>query len=143
MRHCAFGPFQGGHLFGRFFKKISLGPPFALFQKMRTLGELAKIAITWCFGYFCSRCLRQKHFHSLHVKCVLIRGKGHLRDTTYGFFKRGLPFGRFLKNFPWSPVCTFSENAGFGGPCKNCHNLAIRVLLEPLFALKFCPIFAL
>ena len=26
--------------------KISLGPPFALFNKMRVLGDLAKIAIT-------------------------------------------------------------------------------------------------
>ena len=31
--------------------KISLGPPFALFQKMRVLGDLAKIAITWPFGH--------------------------------------------------------------------------------------------
>ena len=34
------------------FGEISLGPPFALFQKMRVLGDLAKIAITWPFGYF-------------------------------------------------------------------------------------------
>ena len=31
--------------------KISLGPPFALFQKMRVLGDLAKIAITWPFWH--------------------------------------------------------------------------------------------
>ena len=31
----------------RDFLKISLGPPFALFQKMRVLGDLAKVAITW------------------------------------------------------------------------------------------------
>ena len=34
------------------FLKISLGPPFALFKKMQVLGDLAKIAITWQFGYF-------------------------------------------------------------------------------------------
>ena len=28
------------------FLKIFLGPPFALFEKMRVLGDLAKIAIT-------------------------------------------------------------------------------------------------
>ena len=33
------------------FLKVSLGPPFALFQKKRVLGDLAKIAITWPFGH--------------------------------------------------------------------------------------------
>ena len=37
------------------FLKITLGPPFALFQKMRVLGDLAKIAITSPFGHFWSR----------------------------------------------------------------------------------------
>ena len=31
------------------FSKLSLGPPFALLRKMRVLGDLAKIAITWPF----------------------------------------------------------------------------------------------
>ena len=34
------------------FLKISLGPPFALFHKMRVLGDLAKVVITWLFGHF-------------------------------------------------------------------------------------------
>ena len=59
-----------------------------------------------------------------------------MRETAYGCFKRGLPFEQFLKNFPWSPLCTFSENAGFGSPCINCHNLAIRALLAPLVCLN-------
>ena len=37
------------------FLKISLGPPFALFQKMRVLGDLAKTAKTWPYGNFRSR----------------------------------------------------------------------------------------
>ena len=37
------------------FCKFSLGPPFALFQKMRVLGDIAKIALTWPFGPFWSR----------------------------------------------------------------------------------------
>ena len=39
-----------GYFLGVFIK-ISLGPPFAVFQKMRVLGDLAKIAITWPFGH--------------------------------------------------------------------------------------------
>ena len=34
------------------FRKISLGPPLALFEKMRLLGDLAKITISWPFGHF-------------------------------------------------------------------------------------------
>ena len=34
------------------FCKISLGAPFALFQKGRVLGDLAKIVVTWPFGQF-------------------------------------------------------------------------------------------
>ena len=37
-----------------------------------------------------------------------------MRETTYGFFKPGLLFEQFLKHFPWSPLCTFLENAGLG-----------------------------
>ena len=32
-------------------RKTFLGPPFALFQDMRVLVDLAKIAITWPFGH--------------------------------------------------------------------------------------------
>ena len=56
------------------FLKISLGPPFALFKKMQVLGDLVKIAITWEFGYFWSRCLRLNFVQSLHFKSILIRG---------------------------------------------------------------------
>ena len=44
------GLISEGYLLGDF-SKISLGPPFALFQKMRVLGDFAKIAITWPFGH--------------------------------------------------------------------------------------------
>ena len=62
-----------GYFLGDFLK-ISLGPPFALFQKMRVLGDLAKIVVTWPFGHFSSRCLRENLVQSLHFKCILIRG---------------------------------------------------------------------
>ena len=39
------GLLSEGYLLGDFLK-ISLGSPFALFQKMRVLGDLARIAIT-------------------------------------------------------------------------------------------------
>ena len=41
-------------------------------------------------------------------------------------FKEARILGRFLKHFLWSPLCTFSENAGFGWPWDNLNDLAIR-----------------
>ena len=38
--------FKTKAMFWGFFKKISLGPPLALFQEMWVLGDLAKIATT-------------------------------------------------------------------------------------------------
>ena len=43
-----------GYFLGDFLK-ISVGPPFALFQKMRVLGDLTKIVVTWPFGLFWNR----------------------------------------------------------------------------------------
>ena len=50
-----------GYFLGNFLT-ISLCPSFALFQKMRVLGDLAKIAITWPFRHFWSRFFAPKSF---------------------------------------------------------------------------------
>ena len=42
--------------------KICFGHPLALFQKIRVLGDLAKIAITWPLGNFWSRLFAPKSF---------------------------------------------------------------------------------
>ena len=39
-----------GYLKGDFWKS-SFGPPFALFQKMRVLGDVATMSMTWPFGH--------------------------------------------------------------------------------------------
>ena len=49
---------------------------------------------------------------------------------------------RMLQKQLVSELLSELENEGFGWPCKNCHNLAIRALLEPLFAPKSFPVFA-
>ena len=73
MRQSAISSFKRGLLFWIFLKNFNWSP-FALFQKMRVLGDLAKIAITWQFGYFWSRCLRLNFVQSLHFKSILIKG---------------------------------------------------------------------
>ena len=77
---------------------------------MRVFGDHAKIAITWQFGHSLSRFLGHNLSQSLVFKCILIKGYCHFRQNPFLPFKRGL----FLKNFPWSPLSTFSKNAGFG-----------------------------
>ena len=57
-----FRVFQTKAIFWAISEKFPLGPPIALFQKMRVLGDLAKIAITWPFGIFCSRFVAPKCF---------------------------------------------------------------------------------
>ena len=64
-------PNQGYFL--AFFEKISYGPPFALFQKMQVLDDLALIAVTEPFGDFWSRFPRQNLLQSFHFNCILIR----------------------------------------------------------------------
>ena len=112
------------------FWKISRRPSFALSQKKQVLGDVAKIAITWPFGHFWRRFLRQNLLQSLHFKCIIIRRQSHLHQSAVRPFEQWLLFGGFLKNFLWSPLCTFSENASFGWRCENCHNLAIQALLD-------------
>ena len=134
--------FQTRALFWAIFEKFPLVPPLHFFRKCGFWVTLRKSQWLGHSGTVWSRCLRQNLLQSLPFKCILIRGWCHLRKCAFGPFKRGLLFGRFLKNFPSSPRSFFLENAGFEWLCENCHNLAIRELLEPLFKLKCSPVFA-
>ena len=68
-----FGLSNEGYFLGDFLK-ISPGPPFKLFPKMRLFGYLEKIAITWQFRHFLSHVLRQNLAQSLHFERIPIRG---------------------------------------------------------------------
>ena len=50
-------------------------------------------------------------------------------------------FWATFEKFPLVLRFSFSENAGFGWGCENCHNLDIPELLEPLFPPKPFPVF--
>ena len=65
------GLLNQGYFLGDFLKS-SLGPLFALFQKLRVLVDLPKIAITWPFGLFEAAFLLQNLLQCLHFKCMLI-----------------------------------------------------------------------
>ena len=71
------------------FLNISFGPPFALFQKVRGLGDLAKIVVTWPFGHFWSRGLRQNPFQSLHFKCILLMDNAIGERVLMGLLSEG------------------------------------------------------
>ena len=55
------------------------------------------------------------------------------------------PFTRptFLSSFPSSSLGKISEKGRFRCPCQIPHNSALWTLLEPQFAAKCCPLFAL
>ena len=139
----SFWAFSGRASFWAIFEKFPLVFRLRFFRKCGFLGYVAKIAITWPFGHFWSRWLRGNLFQSLHFRCILIRGLYQLRESAFRPLKRGHLFGRFLKKFLWSPLCTFLENAGFDWSRENGHNFSIRALLEPLFTPKLFPVFAL
>ena len=67
------------------FLKNSFAPPFAVFQKMRVFGDLAKIAITWLFGHVWSNCLRQILLHFFDIKNILISAN-YARATFWAIF---------------------------------------------------------
>ena len=117
------------------FWKISLGPPFALFQKMRVLGDFAKNEITWPLGQFWSR-FCAKIFSSLCTLSAYNLEVNGICASACGPFKRALFFGRFWKTTLGPPFALFLQNAVLGWPCKNWHNFVIRALLEKLFCLK-------
>ena len=125
------------------FEKFPLIPPLNVFRKCGFFGDHAKNCHNLAI-----RALFEPLFalKSCPVFALLAhtnwRIKPFPQDSSWAFQRRAT-FWAFLRNFHWSPFCTFSENAGFGWPCKNCHNLAIRVLLEPLLVPKSSPVFAL
>ena len=135
MYQSAFRPFKRELLFGRFLKNF-LWSPLCTFLENAGFGWRCLNCHNLAIWALLEPLFTQSLFQSLHYKCILIRGYCHLRQSACRPFQRGHLLRRFLKSFPWFPLCTFPENAGFGWPCQNCHNLVIRELLEPLFCFK-------
>ena len=137
-----FWALKGRATFWAIFEKFLLVPPLHFFRKCGfwvTLQNLPWLGHSGSFGSaFCA-----KIFSSLITFTAFQLEYDVICASAVGPFKRGLLFRRFLKNLSWSPLFTFSENAGFGWPCDNYHNLPIRTLLELLCMPKSSPVFAL
>ena len=136
--HLRQGVFEAP-IVGLLFWAFSVGPPLAKSQKMADLGVLAKFVITRLYGHLWSRSLQKNVVLCLHFKCVLFTRWCHLRQ---GVFEAPI-VGLLFYHFPLVPRGKISENGRFRCPCQICHNSAIRTLMEPQFAAKCCPIFAL
>ena len=122
-----------GYFLGDFWK-ISLGPPFALFQKMRVLGNVAKIAITWSFGTFFSLCIISGYNLQDNDICARV---------LLAFWSEGYFLGDFWKTSLSLPFALFLKMQVLG-------DLAIIALTWPFghfwrrfFAPKSSPVFAL
>ena len=107
---------------------------------MADLGVLAKFVITRLYGHLWSRSLQQNVVLSLHFKCILIRRWCHLCQDVFEAPIVGLLFWAFSLGPQFGKI---SENGRFRCPCQICHNSALRTLMEPQFAAKCCPMFAL
>ena len=125
---------------GLIFWAFCLGPPLEKSQKMADLGVLAKFVITRLYRHLWSRSLKQNVVLCLHFKCILIKRWCHLRR---GVFEAHIVGLLFLSILPWSPFGKISENGRFRCCSQICHHSAIRTLMEPQFAAKCCPMFAL
>ena len=136
-----FWVFEGRPLFGWFLKNFP-SSPLCTFSQNGAFGWPCENIHNLAIGALLDPHLRQNLSQSLHFKCILNKRWGYLRQCASGPFKRGHLFGRYLKNILWSPLCTFSENAASGRSSENCHDLAIRAILEPLFAPQCFPVFA-
>ena len=89
------------------FWKISLGPPFAFFQKMRVLGDVAKIVITWSFGTLWSCFLRQTLLHSLHYKWIQLEDNDVCARVLLAFSSEVYFLGNFWKTSLGHPFVLF------------------------------------
>ena len=110
---------------------------------MWVLGNLAKIAITWQYRAVLEPPFAPKSFPVFSLYVHTNKSRMPFAPECFGAFQARVTFWAIFEKFFWSPLCTFLENAGFGLPCDNCHNFPIRTLLEPLFAPKYSPVFAL
>ena len=85
---------------GLLFWAFCLGPPLTKSQKTADLGVLAKFVITRLCGHLWSRSLQQNVVLCLHLKCILIRRWGHLRQGAFEAPIVGLLFWAFCLGPP-------------------------------------------
>ena len=78
-----------------YFGPVSLGPPFAKFQKTGDLGFLAELVRTRRWRHFWSRDFAQDVVQGLHLKRILIIRSGHLQQGIFQVPKVGLFLGQF------------------------------------------------
>ena len=93
-------------------------PPFALFQKMRVLGDLAKIALNWPFGHFWSRLLHHNLLQSLQFKSILIGGLCHFCKVLLGLSNENYFLGDFWKICLAAPFALFQKMRVLGDFAK-------------------------
>ena len=135
--------FQTRATFWAIFEKFPLVPPLHYFwkcgflvtlPKMPLLGYSGTFGAAFCIIIFSSLCILRAYQLEDNAICARVP----LRLSNDGYF-----LGDFWKMFLGPHFSLFSENAGFGWPFKNCHNVAFRALLDLCFAPQFSPVFAL
>ena len=93
------------HIVGLLFRAFSLGPPFAISQKIADLGLFGRFVITRLHGQLWRRSLQQNVPLWLHFKCILIKGWCDLRQ---GVFEAGI-VGLLFRAFSLGPPLPKSQ----------------------------------
>ena len=138
-----FWAFETRATFWAIFWKIFLAPPFALFSEKAGFGWPCLNCDNWAIRALLDpfSAPESSPVFSLEVHTNYSRKPFAFR-VLLGLSREGYFLGDFWKISLGPPFVLFQKSAGFGWPCQNCHNLAIRALLEPLFAPKCFPVFA-
>ena len=105
----------GARDFDLLFGRLSLGPPYEVFQKIADFAVFAKLDIARNCDHLWRRGLRQNVFRWLHFKCILITRRWDLPQGVLGAREIDLLFGRFslgppMKYFKKWPILLSLRN---------------------------------
>ena len=126
------------------FWKISFGPPFALFYKIRVLGDPAKIAKTWSFGHFWSRFFGPKIFSGLcPLSAYYLEDNAICARLLLGLFSEGIFLGDFWKISLRPHFAVFWKMQVLGDLAKIAITWPLGDFRSRFIAPKSFPVFAL
>ena len=137
-----FWAFQRRATFWAIFEKVPLVPLLPFFKKCGFWMTWLKIAITWPFGHFWSRCLRQNVFQYLHFKCVQLEDNAICASVLLGLSNKGYFSANFFKISFGPTFALLQKMRVLGNLAKIAITWPFGLCLKPLFAQKSLAVFA-
>ena len=125
----------GARDFDLLFGRLSLGPPYEVFQKIADFAVFAKLDIARNCDHLWRRGLRQNVFRWLHFKCILITRRWDLPQGVLGAREIDLLFGRFSLGPPYEVFQKMADFAVFAklDIARNCEHFWRRGFRQNVF----------